>query len=111
MPVTYSDLCCWRLSGNRLLTSLLSSKPVSPRGPSKTISSGSSVARGHAANAPGRRRKKARRDMNTLKFVAIVGALSFVAACSTDLDKSRTAEPTGGNAFTQALTKEYKDLA
>ena len=49
--------------------------------------------------------------MKTLKFVAIVGALSFVAACTTDLDKSRTVEPTGGNAFTQALTKEYKDLA
>jgi OOP family OmpA-OmpF porin len=49
--------------------------------------------------------------MNTLKLLAIVGALSFVAACSTDLDKSRTVAPTGGNAFTQALTKEYKDLA
>jgi OOP family OmpA-OmpF porin len=49
--------------------------------------------------------------MNTLKIVAIVGALGFVAACTTDLDKSRTVEPTGGNAFTQALTKEYKDLA
>jgi OOP family OmpA-OmpF porin len=49
--------------------------------------------------------------MKTLKLLAIVGALSFVAACTTDLDKSRTVEPTGGNAFTQALTKEYKDLA
>ena len=49
--------------------------------------------------------------MKTLKLVAIVGALSFVAACTTDLDRSRTVEPTGGNAFTQALTKEYKDLA
>jgi OOP family OmpA-OmpF porin len=49
--------------------------------------------------------------MKTLKFVAIVGALSFVAACTTDLDKSRTVEPTGGTPFTQALTKEYKDLA
>jgi len=48
--------------------------------------------------------------MKTLKFVAI-GALAFVAACTTDLDKSRTVEPAGGNAFTQALTKEYKDLA
>jgi OOP family OmpA-OmpF porin len=49
--------------------------------------------------------------MKTFKFVAIVGALGFLAACTTDLDKSRTVEPTGGNAFTQALTKEYKDLA
>jgi OOP family OmpA-OmpF porin len=49
--------------------------------------------------------------MKTLKFVAIVGALSFVAACTTDLDRSRTVEPTGGTPFTQALTKEYKDLA
>jgi OOP family OmpA-OmpF porin len=49
--------------------------------------------------------------MKTLKFVAIVGALSFVAACTTDLDKSRTVAPTGGTPFTQALTKEYKDLA
>jgi OOP family OmpA-OmpF porin len=37
--------------------------------------------------------------------------LSFVAACTTDLDRSRTVEPTGGTPFTQALTKEYKDLA
>ena len=49
--------------------------------------------------------------MNTLKLLAIVGALGFVAACTTDLDKSRTVEPTGGSAFTKALTKEYKDLA
>jgi len=49
--------------------------------------------------------------MKTLKLMAIVGALSFVAACTTDLDRSRTVQPTGGTPFTQALTKEYKDLA
>jgi OOP family OmpA-OmpF porin len=49
--------------------------------------------------------------MKTLKILAVLGALSFVAACTTDLDRSRTVEPTGGTPFTQALTKEYKDLA
>jgi OOP family OmpA-OmpF porin len=49
--------------------------------------------------------------MKILKLLAVVGALSFVAACTTDLDRSRTVEPTGGSAFTKALTKEYKDLA
>lgn len=49
--------------------------------------------------------------MKTLKLLAVVGALSFVAACTSDLDRSRTVEPTGGSAFTKALTKEYKDLA
>jgi OOP family OmpA-OmpF porin len=49
--------------------------------------------------------------MKTLKLLAIAGALSFVAACTTDLDRSRTVEPSGGTPFTQALTKEYKDLA
>jgi OOP family OmpA-OmpF porin len=49
--------------------------------------------------------------MKTLKTLAVLGALSFVAACTTDLDRSRTVEPTGGTPFTQALTKEYKDLA
>jgi OOP family OmpA-OmpF porin len=49
--------------------------------------------------------------MKTLKLLAVAGALSFVAACTTDLDRSRTVEPTGGTAFTKALTKEYKDLA
>jgi OOP family OmpA-OmpF porin len=49
--------------------------------------------------------------MKTLKFAAIIGALCFVAGCTTDLDRSRTVQPTGGTPFTQALTKEYKDLA
>lgn len=49
--------------------------------------------------------------MNIIKQIAIVGALSFLAACTTDLDRIRTTEPSGGTAFTQALTKEYRDLA
>ena len=55
--------------------------------------------------------KKSEEHMKTLKLLAVVGALSFVTACTTDLDRSRTVEPTGGTAFTKALTKEYKDLA
>ncbi len=49
--------------------------------------------------------------MNIIKQIAIVGALSFLAACTTDLDRIRTTEPSGGTAFTQAMTKEYRDLA
>lgn len=49
--------------------------------------------------------------MNIIKQIAIVGALGVLAACTTDLDRIRTTEPSGGTAFTQALTKEYRDLA
>src|SRR5690348_10661777 len=49
--------------------------------------------------------------MKTLKLVAVIGALSFVAACSSEIEQARTAQPTGGTPFTQALTREYKDLS
>ena len=49
--------------------------------------------------------------MKTLRLLAVLGAVGFLAACSTDLDRIRTTEASGGTSFTQALTKEYRDLA
>jgi OOP family OmpA-OmpF porin len=41
----------------------------------------------------------------------MVGAMALIGACTSDLQRVRTAEPSGGTPFTQALTKEYRDLA
>jgi OOP family OmpA-OmpF porin len=49
--------------------------------------------------------------MKALKLLAVLGAVGFLAACSTDLDRIRTTEASGGTPFTQALTTEYRDLA
>ncbi len=49
--------------------------------------------------------------MNTLKLMAAIGAMSFLAACSSQIEQARTAQPTGGSPFTQALTREYQDLS
>jgi OOP family OmpA-OmpF porin len=49
--------------------------------------------------------------MKALRLLAVLGAVGFLAACSTDLDRIRTTEASGGTPFTQALTKEYRDLA
>jgi OmpA-OmpF porin, OOP family len=49
--------------------------------------------------------------MKTLKLLAALGALSFVAACSSQIEEARNAQPSGGTPFTQALTREYKDLS
>jgi OOP family OmpA-OmpF porin len=56
-------------------------------------------------------KKKSEENMKTLKLMAALGALSFVAACSSEIEQARTAQPTGGTPFTQALTREYKDLS
>lgn len=49
--------------------------------------------------------------MKLMRLLAVLGAVGFLAACSTDLDRIRTTEASGGTPFTQALTKEYRDLA
>ena len=49
--------------------------------------------------------------MKALKLLAVLGAVGFLAACTTDLDRIRTTEASGGTPFTQALTTEYRDLA
>jgi OOP family OmpA-OmpF porin len=49
--------------------------------------------------------------MKALRLLAVLGAVGFLAACSTDLDRIRTTEASGGTPFTQALTTEYRDLA
>jgi OOP family OmpA-OmpF porin len=49
--------------------------------------------------------------MKLLKILGVVGALGVLAACTSDLQRIRTTEPSGGTPFTQALTKEYRDLA
>jgi OmpA-OmpF porin, OOP family len=56
-------------------------------------------------------KNKSEEDMKTLKLIAALGALSFVAACSSEIEQARTAQPSGGSPFTQALTREYKDLS
>lgn len=49
--------------------------------------------------------------MKALRLLAVLGAVGFLAACTTDLDRIRTTEASGGTPFTQALTTEYRDLA
>ena len=49
--------------------------------------------------------------MKLIKILGVVGALGVLAACTSDLQRIRTTEPSGGTPFTQALTKEYRDLA
>lgn len=49
--------------------------------------------------------------MKLLKILGMVAAIALVTACTSKIDQLRSAEPTGGTAFTQALTKEYRDLA
>ena len=49
--------------------------------------------------------------MKILRLLSVVGIVGILAACTTDLDRIRSTEPSGGSAFTQALTKEYRDLA
>lgn len=55
--------------------------------------------------------------MRTMKLLGACLALSLLAACAavdvipkTDLQRAREAQASGGTPFTQALTKEYKDL-
>lgn len=51
-----------------------------------------------------------------MKLFGALTVAGLLAACSTDIDlrtdieKARQAQASGGTAFTQALTKEYKDL-
>src|SRR5262245_27321282 len=59
----------------------------------------------------GQQGTEARREMKLLKILGVVGALGVLAACTSDIQRIRTTEPSGGTPFTQALTKEYRDLA
>ncbi|HVI88503.1 MAG TPA: OmpA family protein [Dongiaceae bacterium] len=49
--------------------------------------------------------------MKILKLLGVVGAMALLSACTSDIQKIRTTEPSGGTPFTQALTKEYRDLS
>ncbi len=49
--------------------------------------------------------------MKILNLLGVVGAMALLGACTTDIQKIRTTEPSGGTPFTQALTKEYRDLS
>lgn len=49
--------------------------------------------------------------MKILNLLGVVGAVALLGACTTDIQKIRTTEPSGGTPFTQALTKEYRDLS
>ena len=49
--------------------------------------------------------------MKILKILGVVGVMGILSACTSDIQKIRTTEPSGGTPFTQALTKEYRDLS
>ena len=49
--------------------------------------------------------------MKLLKVMGMIAAMALVGACTSDIQRIRTTEPSGGTPFTQALTKEYRDLA
>jgi OmpA-OmpF porin, OOP family len=46
--------------------------------------------------------------MRILKIMSVLGTLGLLAGCVSDIETLRTVEPTGGTAFTQALTEEYR---
>jgi len=48
--------------------------------------------------------------MKLLKIVGVLGTLGMLAGCATDIEKMRTVEASGGNAFTQALTEQYRQI-
>lgn len=48
--------------------------------------------------------------MRMLKIMGVLGTLGMLAGCVSDIENMRTVEPTGGTAFTQALTEEYRGL-
>src|SRR5262245_17375727 len=48
--------------------------------------------------------------MKLLKIVGVLGTLGMLAGCASDIEKMRTVEATGGNAFTQALTEQYRQI-
>jgi OmpA-OmpF porin, OOP family len=48
--------------------------------------------------------------MKLARVAGVLAALGFLAGCASDVDQLRSAEPTGGTPFTQALTKEYRDF-
>jgi OmpA-OmpF porin, OOP family len=49
--------------------------------------------------------------MKLVKIVGVLGALGLLAGCATDIQKIRTVQATGGSAFTQALTEEYRQFS
>jgi OOP family OmpA-OmpF porin len=49
--------------------------------------------------------------MKILKILGVIGVMGMLSACASDIQKIRTTEPSGGTPFTQALTKEYRDLS
>jgi len=48
--------------------------------------------------------------MKLLKIVGVLGTLGMLAGCASDIEQMRTVEATGGNAFTQALTEQYRQI-
>jgi OmpA-OmpF porin, OOP family len=46
--------------------------------------------------------------MKLMKIISVIGALGFLAGCASDIKQMRDVQPTGGTAFTQALTEEYR---
>ena len=46
--------------------------------------------------------------MKMLKIVGVLGALSLLVGCTTSIDQMAVVQSSGGTAFTQALTEEYR---
>jgi OOP family OmpA-OmpF porin len=46
--------------------------------------------------------------MKLLKFAGVLGALSLLMGCASNIDRMAVVQASGGSAFTQALTKEYQ---
>jgi len=48
--------------------------------------------------------------MRLATLAGVLGALGFLAGCVSDISQMQDVQPTGGTAFTQALTEEYRQL-
>lgn len=46
--------------------------------------------------------------MKLFKVASVLGALVLLAGCASNIEQLRTVEASGGTAFTQALTEEYR---
>ncbi|MGH6931178.1 MAG: OmpA family protein [Dongiaceae bacterium] len=46
--------------------------------------------------------------MKLFKIAGVMGALVLLAGCASNIEQMRTVQASGGSAFTQALTEEYR---
>lgn len=46
--------------------------------------------------------------MNFVRFIGVLGTLGLLTGCASNIKQMETVQATGGTAFTQALTEEYR---